>query len=555
MIRNPVLKGFNPDPSICRVGDDYYMAVSTFEWFPGVQIHHSRDLVNWRLISRPLNRISQLNMIGNPDSGGVWAPCLSYSNGKFWLVYSDVKVVEGNTWKDGHNYLVTCETIDGEWSEPIYLNSSGFDPSLFHDEDGRKYVVNMVWDQRVYNHRFYGICIQEYSVLEKRLVGKPQMIFKGTELGLTEAPHLYQANGYYYLLTAEGGTKYEHAATIARSKDIYGPYEVHPQNPILSSWADPSHPLQKAGHASLVETQHGDWYMAHLLGRPIKRQGKKLLEERGFCPLGRETAIQKIEWKDDWPYVVNGPLPSVEVAGPKLPEVQWPQDYPECDPFDHPVLNHHYQTLRIPFNEEIGMIDHEAGILRLFGRESLHSKHTQALVARRWQSFHFDAATEVSFYPETFQQAAGLICYYDTENWVSLQVTWHEQKGRILDLVQCDHFHVSQPLQGSEIVVPEQAATVHLKVSVRYDTFSFAYSFDGSHFEDIGVSFDTYKLSDDYIAHGGFFTGAFVGMHCQDTSGVRKHADFHSFSYHELESNSLNQAEGGTSARKSVIHG
>lgn len=198
-IQNPVLKGFNPDPSICRVGDDYYIATSTFEWFPGVQIHHSKDLVNWRLVSHPLNRISQLNMLGNPDSGGVWAPDLSYSDGKFWLIYSDVKVVEGNTWKDGANYLVTCDTIDGEWSDPIYMNSSGFDPSLFHDEDGRKWFVNMMWDQRTYHHKFYGIVLQEYSHEEKRLIGEQKVIFKGTELGLTEAPHLYKINGYYPL--------------------------------------------------------------------------------------------------------------------------------------------------------------------------------------------------------------------------------------------------------------------------------------------------------------------------------------------------------------------
>lgn len=171
---------------------------------PGVRIYHSKDLKNWRLVARPLNRLSQLNMIGNPDSGGIWAPHLSYSDGKFWLIYTDVKVVEGQ-WKDGHNYLVTCDTIDGEWSDPIYLNSSGFDPSLFHDEDGRKYLVNMYWDHRVGHHPFYGIVLQEYSVEQKKLIGEPKIIFKGTDLRITEGPHLYKIDGYYYLLTAEGG--------------------------------------------------------------------------------------------------------------------------------------------------------------------------------------------------------------------------------------------------------------------------------------------------------------------------------------------------------------
>ncbi|WP_211746942.1 glycoside hydrolase family 43 protein [Paenibacillus sp. Marseille-Q4541] len=535
MIQNPILKGFNPDPSICRVGDDYYIAVSTFEWFPGVQIHHSKDLTNWHLVSRPLNRTSQLNMIGNPDSGGVWAPCLSYADGQFWLIYSDIKVVEGDVWKDGHNYLVTCTEIDGEWSEPIYLNSSGFDPSLFHDEDGRKYLVNMVWDQRVHNHRFYGIAIQEYSDHEQKLIGEPQIIFKGTELGLTEAPHLYHWNGYYYLLTAEGGTKFEHAATIARSKNLYGPYEVHPHNPLLTSWHDLTNPLQKAGHASIVETQNGEWYLVHLTGRPIRREGKKLLEERGYCPLGRETAIQQLEWKADWPYVVGGNTPSLTVESPDLQEVTWEQDYPTQDDFNNTQLNHHFQTLRIPFTEEIGSLTERPGHLRLYGRESLHSTFTQAHVARRWQSFTFDAEVKLDFHPVSFQQMAGLICYYNTKNWVFAHITHHEVKGRVIDIMTCDRFVSSQPIAGAEISIPEHLKAVYLKVKVRTETFHFEYSFDGENWNQIPVIFPSYKLSDDYINQGGFFTGAFVGMHCQDTSGRRLPADFDYFSYKEID--------------------
>ena len=206
------------------------MAVSTFEWFPGVQIYHSKDLVHWRLAARPLQKTSQLDMKGNPDSGGVWAPCLSYADGQFWLIYSDIKVVDG-PFKDGHNYLVTASEVDGDWSEPVKLNSSGFDPSLFHDQSGKKYVLNMLWDHREKHHSFAGIALQEYSVTEKKLIGERKVIFKGTPIKLTEAPHLYHVGEYYYLLTAEGGTRYEHPATIARSPQIAGPYEVHPDNP------------------------------------------------------------------------------------------------------------------------------------------------------------------------------------------------------------------------------------------------------------------------------------------------------------------------------------
>jgi xylan 1,4-beta-xylosidase len=271
-IYNPILPGFNPDPSIVRVGDDYYIATSTFEWFPGVQIHHSKDLVHWRLLTHPLTRVSQLDLTGNVPSCGVWAPCLSYSDGLFYLVYTNTRIpseliTASSNFKDCHNYLVTAKDITGPWSEPVYLNSSGFDPSLFHDDDGRKWLVNMLWDHRKEKNPFAGILLQEYNPKQKKLVGPVKNIFKGTALGLTEGPHLYKYNGYYYLLTAEGGTGYEHAVTMTRSKKIDGHYEVDPINPILTSRYNPELELQKAGHASIVQTQNKQWYMIHLCGR------------------------------------------------------------------------------------------------------------------------------------------------------------------------------------------------------------------------------------------------------------------------------------------------
>jgi len=248
-IQNPILPGFHPDPSICRVEDDYYIATSTFEWFPGVRIHQSRDLINWQFIGYVLSRESQLNMIGNQDSGGIWAPCLTFDNGIFYCIFTDAKAY-CSPYDDVHNYLVTADSIEGPWSEPIYLNSSGFDPSLFHDDDGRKWLVNMVWDHRTGKNPFGGILLQEYSAKNEKLVGPITNIFKGSELGLTEAPHFYKKDGWYYLVTAEGGTSWDHAVTVARSKKIEGPYEIHPDNPILTSRYDTTLPLQRAGHAS-----------------------------------------------------------------------------------------------------------------------------------------------------------------------------------------------------------------------------------------------------------------------------------------------------------------
>ena len=301
MITNPILPGFNPDPSICRVGEDYFIATSTFEWYPGMQIHHSRDLADWTLVSRPLARADLLDMRGNPDSCGIWAPCLTYADGLFWLIYTDVKRLSGS-FKDAPNYLTTAPSITGPWSDRVYLNSSGFDPSLFHAPDGRKYLVNMLWDHRQTGHgdQFAGIVLQEYSVAEKKLIGPVHNIFKGTDRKLTEAPHLYFRDGWYYLMTAEGGTGYDHAVTLARSRDLLGPYEVHPQKHVLTTAFAPDAPLQRCGHADIVDTPAGETYMVHLCSRPITVNGaagqseirrdlpgSDVLQRRS--PLGRET--------------------------------------------------------------------------------------------------------------------------------------------------------------------------------------------------------------------------------------------------------------------------
>ena len=542
-IENPILKGFNPDPSICRVGEDYYIATSTFEWFPGVQIHHSKDMKNWRLVSRPLNRVSQLDMLGNPDSGGVWAPQLSWHAGQFWLIYSNMKVVRG-AFKDGGNYLVTCDTIDGEWSDPIYLNGSGFDPSLFHDEDGKQYLVNMMWDHREKNHSFYGIVLQQYSHYRDCLVGEAKIIFKGTSYGLTEAPHLYKAGDYYYLLTAEGGTGYGHMATLARAKNIEGPYEPHPENPLITSRFYPENPLQKAGHASWVQAADGDWYLVYLMGRPIAGDGKytdKYMEyadgnklNRFYCPLGRETSIAKMVWRDGWPYVEGGNQPPVTIET-NLAEHPWPQDWPDIDHFDTDTLNIHYQTLRVPLGEDIANLTENPGHLRLYGKQSPQSPFVQAHVARRWQSLDFDASTSLAFSPSSFQHLAGLINYYNTANWTMLYVTYHEEKGRVLEIMTAENGVFSNPLSGNEIAVPNDTAYIHLKSCIRGEKYTYHYSFDGTTWNKIDMELDCYKLSDDYC-QGSAFTGAFVGMTCIDASGSklpRVYADFDYFSYVE----------------------
>jgi xylan 1,4-beta-xylosidase len=535
-ICNPILRGFNPDPSIVRVGDDYYIATSTFEWYPGIQIHHSRDLVHWRLLTRPLERASQLNMLGDPDSCGIWAPCLTYADGLFWLIYTDVKRygrtsvggASGASLRDFHNYLVTSPKIDGEWSDPVYLNSSGFDPSLFHDDDGRKYLVNQLWDHRPGNNRFAGIVLQEYSVKERKLIGKRQNIFQGTELGFTEGPHLYKRNGWYYLLTAEGGTGWGHAVTLARSRKLAGPYELHPDKYILSARQRPDIELQRAGHADVVETQTGETYMVYLCGRPLRNRGR--------CTLGRESSIQKMHWSaDGWLRTADGQgVPSTEVAAPKLPSNPFPSR-PDREDFDREQLPIDFQWLRSPWPDELFSLTARPGHLRLYGRETIGSIFRQALVARRQQSRCYSAMTVVEFEPEHFQQMAGLVCYYNGSKFHYLHLSHDEAVGKHLRVMSAIPDGVVSDAFTPKIPIPS-GKPVQLRVETDFERLLFAYRIGDKGWNWLPQQFDASILSDEASAPGTpNFTGAFVGMACQDTAGTALPADFDWFEYRERD--------------------
>ncbi len=519
-IENPILPGFNPDPSIVRVDDNFYIATSTFEWFPGVQIHHSKDLVNWRLLGHALTRKSQLDLTGVSASCGVWAPCLSHDGSLFHLIFTNVHSHHGDTYKDTPNFLVTAPEITGPWSEPIYLNSSGFDPSMFHDDNGRKWLVNMVWDYRQKGvKKFAGIVLREYSPEQKRLVGPIRNIFKGSDLGVTEGPHLYKRNGWYYLLTAEGGTGCEHAVTIARSRDIDGPYEIDPENPILTSRDKPDVVLRKAGHGSIVDTPNGEWYLAHLCSRRVK----------GRSMLGRETAIQKCRWTDDgWFRLANGTAtPDTEVSAPNLPLHPF-EPLPVRDEFDRDTLDVNFSTLRLPTGPEWQSLTQRPGFLRLYGRESLVSRFDLHFVARRFQHFRFRAQTCLEYDPETWQQTAGLVCFYNNLNYYYLFVSCDDHGNRVLGLTFSDNGKTSYPLDNLTDI--SGWPRFHLRVNVTEREMRFSASPDEHSWKQIGDVHDSTKLSDDYTRGWGF-TGAFVGVTAQDLRGTRKAADFGYFDY------------------------
>lgn len=520
VIQNPVLTGFNPDPSIVRVGDDYFIATSTFEWFPGVQISHSTDLQNWSVVSRPLDRYSQLDMRGNPNSGGVWAPCLTFCDGLFYLIFTDNKNWASD-FKDAHNYLVTAPDITGPWSEPIYLNSSGFDPSLFHDDDGRKWLINMIWDHRPSHQSFAGIVLQEYDPVRKKLIGEVERIFAGTALGLVEGPHLYKRNGYYYLLTAEGGTFATHAATVARSKSLVGPYEVMPDNPLITSAKNPELLLQSSGHGCFVENADGSWLFAHLCRRPLKN---------GRSILGRETAIQNIEWLDDWPRLASGKSVPENCFQSPLPLQPRRDDSVVRDDFDTHVLSIDWQAPRIPI-EQFASLQERPGFLRIHGKESMHSRFGLSLIARRQKTFDISASLCMQYEPKNLQQMAGLVAFYNTDAFYYLYVTRAEHAEKCLGILRCERSSLTYLIEKEYIL--DDWENIYLKLEIHHDRIRFFYSSDGDKWTAVGAEYDASILSDEHAVPCGF-TGNFVGMTCQDMSGTGLHADFDWFEYRDL---------------------
>jgi xylan 1,4-beta-xylosidase len=352
------------------------------------------------------------------------------------------------------------------------------------------------------------------------------VIFKGTAIGFTEGPHLYKRNGYYYLLTAEGGTGWGHAVTLARARELVGPYEVHPDTYILTARHRPDIELQRAGHADLVETQSGETYMVHLCGRPLRNRGR--------CTLGRETAIQRMVWPaDGWLRTADGEgVPCMEVDAPALAVHAFPPA-PEREEFDHPRLPIDFQWLRSPWPEELFNLTDRPGYLRLYGRETIGSLFRQALVARRQQAHCYSAATLLEFEPDKLQQMAGLVCYYNSSKFHYLYVSYDEELGKHIRMMSCLPDQVQSDVFSAPISIPP-GVPIELRVEVDYERLYFAYRVQSGEWRRMPGPLDASILSDEAAVPGTpNFTGAFVGMCCQDLAGTRRHADFDWFEYRE----------------------
>jgi len=509
MIKNPIIPGFHPDPSAIRVGSKYYVATSTFEWFPGVEILESDNLRDWSVAARPLDRRSQLDMKGEGPSEGIWAPNLSYSDGIFYLVYTDMKNSLTRA-KDLDNYLVTSSSIAGPWSDPVYLNSTGFDPALFHDTDGRKYLVNLSWDYRPEHNKFGGIVIQEYSSKDRKLVGPIRVIDKPR--GLREGSNLYKIDGYYYLMIAEGGTGFEHSTVISRSRNIYGPYEDMPGHFLMTTRYNPEHPIQRAGHSSLIDTPDGDWYILFLGSRPLL----------GCSTLGRECFLEKLKRDEEgWLHLENGTLlPSLEVKPPF-----------ELEPKKEEKHFHYTFEKGLPtafytpreYNDEL--FEFSSNVLRLHGRRSLFSSFDVALACRRVTSHSFIAETCLEYESGDFHKSAGLVLMYDNENFFYLERTHNEELGEVIVLASAEN-----GVYREDGMVQYGNDKIYLKAVGEYNKVRFYYSEDKEGWKQVGPVMDMLRLSDERCRLGRY-TGSMTGIAAIDLIGTRHSADFFYFDY------------------------
>lgn len=550
-IQNPILRGFHPDPSIVRVGEDYYIATSTFEWWPGIRLHHSKDLKRWKLIEYPLRRIEQLDLRGVGASQGIWAPCLTYDKGTFYLVYTVVKAFYCNMY-DTENYLITAADIHGPWSDPVGLNNFGFDPSMFHDDDGRKYIVSMSTDHRVPKKYVGRLVLQEYDAVRKKMIGPVRDIYKADGIFL-EGPHIFKRNGWYYLFSADTGTGEGHGQTIQRSRNIWGPYEMYKADfmqrqsvneaySILTSRHHEDNLLQKSGHCDLVETPEGEWYAVHLCGRVLNPGDREVTGEEKPADtrrymIGRETAIQKMKWtEEDWLVLeCGGNTPQAEVDMPKAGPNSFQNDG-NCfeerereegnplirDDFNDSRLHLDYQSLRIPMNDYYISLTERPGWLRMYGRSGLASKFSQTLIARRMTEYQMEASACLEFEPEVFKQMAGLILMYDTDNYLYLHVSYDEDNGKCITLLKAENKKYEY-LTGYLSV--EQGKKIYLKLALNSGKAQFYYGYDEGEMQKIGDRVNADFLSDEACKEG-WFTGTMIGICCQDLTGQGKYADF-----------------------------
>lgn len=509
---NPIFAGFYPDPSICRVEEDFYLVTSTFSYYPGVPIFHSRDLVNWQQIGHVLNRPSQLNLTGLRHSEGIFAPTLRYHEGIFYMITTNVG--------HGGNFVVTAEDPRGPWSDPYWLpNAPGIDPSLFFDEDSTAYYCGT---RGVENEAYYGdneIYLQKFDYKSMSLVGPTHSLWRGAlrDAVWSEAPHIYKRGGWYYLLIAEGGTGPHHAVTIARSRTITGPYEGNPGNPILTHrHLGRDFPIVNVGHADIVDTPQGDWWMVLLGSRPSGGY---------YRNLGRETFLVPVIWEDDWPIVSPG-TGKVEWSYPvpKLPKFKVQKE--QCfDDFSGENLALIWNFIRTPL-DKFWSLTERSGFLRLkLKPEKIEEKITPAFVGRRQQHHNFTASCAIEFEALTEQEEAGMVALQSDEFYYRLMITRSagEQVVRLVSVID-----------GKEELLAEKPTSCKrcvLRISAEGQSYNFSFGDNELELQELYLNADGRILSTDVA---GGFVGTYLGMYATSNGlSSSNFADFDWFKYEE----------------------
>ncbi|OIJ14674.1 glycoside hydrolase 43 family protein [Anaerobacillus alkalilacustris] len=511
---NPIIPGFYPDPSICRVDEDYYLVTSTFEYFPGVPIFHSKDLVNWRQIGHVLDRPSQLNLDGTPNSRGIYAPTIRYNNGVFYMVTTFVVSATGTR----INFYVTATDPSGPWSDPNWLEDApGIDPSLFFDEDGKVYYTgNRVPPEGPQYPKHVEIWMQEIDLEKKQLVGPKYSLWDGAlkQIHAQEAPHLYKINGWYYLLIAEGGTGFTHSATIARSKSITGPYEVCKTNPILTHrHLGRGYPIQSVGHADIVETQNGEWWMVCLATRPYGGN---------YRNLGRETFLVPFIWEEGWPVVNPGKgIIEGEMPFPNLTEKRWGSEA-VCDHFENPELDLKWNFIRTPRDQFWSLLE-RPGFLRLKNKKEVITEEVNpCFVGRRQQHMNFSVRTKMEFLPMNNGEVAGLVLLQNHNYHMRLEYGLEDHKTSI---------RLIKRNGGKDQLlayIPLKVGILYIKVEAVGQSYSFYYGTSSEEWKVVHENVDGTILSSDVA---GGFVGAYIGMYA--TSNGYESNNFVDFDWFE----------------------
>jgi xylan 1,4-beta-xylosidase len=509
---NPVRRGFFPDPSVVRVGNDYYMVNSTFQYFPAIPISHSVDMVHWEIIGHAITDSDYLDLQAIKDSHGIWAPDISYHDGKFIIMATLRLNADG---KRGNNVMrrqlvVTSDKPEGSYSKPSWLEVDSIDPSHFVDDDGKHYMVISP-----------GINLVPLSDDCTKVVGETIPVWSGTGERCPEGPHILKHGKYYYAILAEGGTGYGHGINVGRSENLFGPYEASPYNPLMRQF-DMDAPIQRTGHGKLIETQNGDWWVYYLMGRP---------NEGHYTTIGRETALDSVTWLDDGWFIINDRKgPSSEHEAPDLPN--HPYEEWSFDDFDSDILNKNWEFVRNPARGNYSLTE-RPGYFRLWTLDGqLFEIRAKNTLLRREQELSYTASTKIDFYPTRDGEQAGLTCYYSTATYARLSLCY--EQGRKLQLVINRN-------QGEELIASVddiKVQSIYLKVVVEKMTRRFYYSYDNENWNLVGVLENCIYLCDEGVPNDPKrHTGTLVGIYANNGGcGTRISADFDWFEYRDAKS-------------------